>query len=252
MEILSEISLIYKQIYFFLVGAVIGSFLNVCIYRVPRSISIVFPASHCPHCRYEIPFYLNIPIIGWLLIMGKCRNCRAKISILYPLIEAISGINCMILYTNYGISIDLIFLACFTSMCIVLAFIDLEHYILPDVITIPMILLGLLYSLVSVHITFLDSLLGGLSGSFLLLFIYFVYLWLRKQEGMGMGDVKMIAGIGAFVGLKGMLLTLFLSVISGAIAGLFVMLRRSSFKLDIALPFGFFLGLVSLITIHYG
>jgi leader peptidase (prepilin peptidase)/N-methyltransferase len=247
-----EVEIMYKEVLIFIIGALVGSFLNVCIYRIPKGISIVFPASHCPHCKYEIPFYLNVPIIGWFIIRGRCRNCGEKISFIYPVVETISAINFLILFIKYGASVEFIFMIMFSSMCIVLAFIDLFNFILPDVITIPMIVIGLIYAMISDRITLVESLMGAVGSSVFLLMVYILYLWLKKQEGLGLGDVKMIAGIGAFLGWKLVFLTLFLSVISGAITGLIIMLRRKRIELDIALPFGFFLGLIVNIVIYYG
>lgn len=177
---MDEIPWLYKDIYFFVIGSIVGSFLNVCIYRIPHSISIVLPASHCPHCRYKIPFYLNIPIIGWFIIGGRCKNCKSYISFLYPLVETLSALNFVMLYVKYGIGIDFLFYAIFTSMCIVLAFIDLRHYILPDVITIPMILGGILFSIVGSRLRILESLLAGASGSLILIAIFF-FIFMDKK-----------------------------------------------------------------------
>ena len=248
---MDEIPLLYKEIYFFIIGSIVGSFLNVCIYRIPHGISIVLPASHCPHCRYKIPFYLNVPIIGWFLIGGKCRNCKSRISFLYPFIETLSACNFILLYIRYGLGIDFFFYAIFTSMCIILAFIDLHHYILPDVITIPMILGGLLFSLVSSRLRFLESLLAGAAGSLILIAIFFLYLWLRKKEGLGMGDVKMIAGIGTFGGFSVLWVTLFAAVFSGALAGIVLMVKRKYYKMDMELPFGTFLGLAAIVSLYW-
>lgn len=247
-----EVPLIYKEILVAVIGSLVGSFLNVCIYRIPKGISIVFPVSHCPHCKYEIPFYLNIPIIGWFIIRGRCRNCGRKVSFLYPLVEAISAMNFLVVYLKYGFGVDFIFLIIFTSMCIVLAFIDYYNYILPDVITIPMIVIGIINSLVGLRIRFINSLLGAVSGSAFLLIVYFLYMWIKKQEGLGMGDVKMICGIGAFLGIELMILTLFLSVIIGTLVGLLLMLKKRHFELDVALPFGFFLGICAVLVLYCG
>lgn len=247
-----EVPLIYKEILAVVIGSLVGSFLNVCIYRIPKGISIIFPASHCPHCTYEIPFYLNMPIIGWFIIRGRCRNCGEKVSFRYPLVEAISAINFLLVYLKYGFGIDFIFLIIFTSMCIVLAFIDYYNYILPDVITIPMIIIGIIESLLVSRIKFINSLLGAVSGSIFLLIVYFLYMWMKKQEGLGMGDVKMIGGIGAFLGIELMFLTLFLSVITGTLVGLILMVKKRRFELDVALPFGFFLGICAVLVLYCG
>ena len=248
---MEEIPLLYKQIYMFVIGSIVGSFLNVCIYRIPKGISIITPASHCPYCRYKIPFYLNIPIVGWFIVGGKCKNCKASLSIEYSGIEMLSALNFMMLYANYGLRVDFFFYAAFTSMCIVLAFIDLHHYILPDVITIPMILAGILFSLVTSRITLLESILAGAAGSFLLIAIYLLYLWVRKQEGLGLGDVKMIAGIGTFGGFIIMFVALFTAVISGALVGVALMVKKKYYKMDMQLPFGTFLGLASLFSLYW-
>lgn len=247
-----EIPLIYKGIYMAIIGAIVGSFLNVCIYRIPRNISIIFPPSHCPNCRYKIPFYYNIPIFGWFIVKGKCKNCGVKISFLYPLIEAISALNFFILYMRYKMSIDFIFLIIFTSMCLVLSFIDLKHYILPDIITFPMIGTGILYSIFSKYLQLKMSILGAIAGASILIILYIVYFLLKHQEGLGFGDVKMIAGIGAFLGFKLMLLCLFIAVFVGTLIGIIIMIKRRYYKFDIPLPFGTFLGFSALLVLNYG
>jgi leader peptidase (prepilin peptidase)/N-methyltransferase len=231
-------------------GALIGSFLNVCIIRLPKEESIITPGSHCPHCRKSIRFYDNIPLISYILLKGKCRHCHGPISIQYPLIEGITALVSLILFTKFGPSPSFLIYFAFVAALIVITVIDLYHQIIPDVISLPGIGVGLLASLVLPQLTFFDSLIGFLLGGGSLFLVATLYQWLFKREGMGGGDVKLLAMIGAFLGWKAVILTILLGSLVGSITGIIIMvLKGKDFKY--AIPFGPFLSLGAVIALFY-
>jgi len=232
-------------------GAMIGSFLNVCIHRLPKEESIVRPGSHCPKCKTPIRFYDNIPLLSYLLLGGKCRHCKAPISIQYPIVEAITALSSFFLFITFGVSLSFIYYFSFVAALIAITVIDLYHQIIPDVISLPGIVIGLLGSLVIPQITFWSSFIGVLSGGGSLFLVATVYQWLFKREGMGGGDVKLLAMIGAFLGWKAVILTIFLSSFIGSIIGITVMLiKGKDFKY--AIPFGPFLAAGAVISLFWG
>ncbi|MQA29648.1 MAG: prepilin peptidase [Luteitalea sp.] len=231
-------------------GAVIGSFLNVCIYRLPIGKSVVWPASSCPACARELSWYENIPVLSFLALGGRCRTCRAKISVRYPLVEAATGILFAAAYWYYGPSILLVSRLLFVCALIVLFAIDLEHHLLPNAITVPGSVAGLLFSLVT-EPGWLSALIGLLAGGGVLWAIAEAYRRLRHEEGMGMGDVKMLAMVGAFLGWQLTLVTLMLASFAGSIVGLgMIALHRGSMKF--ALPFGTFLAMGAVLAATIG
>jgi leader peptidase (prepilin peptidase) / N-methyltransferase len=235
---------------FALFGLMIGSFLNVCIYRLPRRESIVFPASHCTNCGQAIAWYQNLPVVSWLVLRGRCAKCGDRISILYPIVELLTGFVFVAHYYWLGPTLLLIPRLIFACGLIVLAFIDLRHRILPNPITLGGTVLGFLFSLV-LPPGWLASLAGILLGGGVLFLIGEVYLRLRGIEGMGMGDVKMLAAIGAFLGWKAVIVTLVLSSLSGALVGfLLLVIRKGDMKYQ--LPFGTFLAGSALVASLFG
>ncbi len=234
-----------------LFGGMIGSFLNVCICRLPKNESIVWPGSHCPHCQQAIKFYDNIPLLSYFLLRGKCRHCEGPISIQYPLVEGITVLSSLLLIMTFGPSLAFLFYFAFVAALIVVTVIDLYHQIIPDVISIPGIVVGLLASLLIPEISFWNSLIGILVGGGSLFLVATLYQWLFKREGMGGGDVKLLAMIGAFLGWKAVLLTIILSSLIGSITGILIMvLKGKDFKY--AIPFGPFLSLGAVIALFYG
>jgi leader peptidase (prepilin peptidase)/N-methyltransferase len=232
-------------------GAIVGSFLNVCIFRVPKEESIVTPGSHCPHCKTPIRFYDNIPLVSYLLLKGKCRHCNEPISFQYPLIEGLTAICSFVIIIKFGPSLNYLFYFSFVAALIVITVIDLYYQIIPDVISIPGIGVGLLGSLFFPGITFLDSLIGVLVGGGSLFLVATLYQWLFKREGMGGGDVKLLAMIGGFLGWKSVILTILLSSFIGSIVGILVMIfKGKDFKT--AIPFGPFLSIGAVISLFYG
>jgi leader peptidase (prepilin peptidase)/N-methyltransferase len=232
-------------------GAIVGSFLNVCIFRLPKEESIVWPGSHCPHCASPIHFYDNIPLVSYLLLKGRCRYCKKSISIQYPLVEGMTALGSLALFMKFGPSLSYLFYFSFVAALIVITVVDLYHQIIPDVISLPGIGVGLLASLMIQQITFLNSVLGIVLGGGSLFAVATVYQWLFKREGMGGGDVKLLAMIGAFLGWKAVILTILLSSLIGSITGIIIMvLKGKDFKY--AIPFGPFLSLGAVISLLYG
>jgi leader peptidase (prepilin peptidase) / N-methyltransferase len=225
-------------------GLAIGSFLNVCIHRIPRKTSIARPGSSCPHCGYVLRSYDNIPVISYAMLGGRCRQCRAPISIRYPIVELVTMVIFLVHHWVFGLDIILIPRLLFACALIVLFAIDLEHHLLPNVITLPGILVGLAFSAM-VPPGIVDALIGALAGGGILWLIGEAYYRYSGEEGMGGGDVKMLAMIGAFLGWKLVVLTLVLSSILGSVVGVLVLvIRRGGLKY--ALPYGTFLSLAAL------
>ncbi len=223
-----------------LAGLIVGSFLNVCIARIPREQSVVQPGSACPHCRTPIRWYDNIPVVSWLALRGRCRACRQPISARYPLVESLTALCWLLLY-RMDLEPRVFFLyAALAAILIVITFIDIDHRIIPDVITWPSILIAPAAAFIIGHITVIDSLAGIVVGGGILWAIAELYLRWRKQEGMGLGDVKMLAMIGGLLGWEAALFTLVVGSVIGTVFGLAAMLVRGG-RLDMEIPFGPFL-----------
>ena len=235
----------------FVFGTIVGSFLNVCIYRIPQGKSIATPSSHCPRCKTPIRFYDNIPLVSFIILQGSCRKCHNPISLRYPLVEFLMGLFSLILLVRYGIStLYLIYLAFFASLTLV-SFIDLPRRIIPDVISLPGIVIGLVISLLHPELSIKDSLIGVLLGGGSLYAVASVYHLVTKREGMGGGDVKLLAMIGAFIGWKGVLFTILCSSFIGSVVGVALMLVSSADS-KYAVPFGPFLSLGAIIYVLWG
>jgi leader peptidase (prepilin peptidase)/N-methyltransferase len=235
----------------FIFGICIGSFLNVCIYRLPNSKSIVFPPSSCPECREPIRFFDNIPILSYIFLKGKCRNCKANISIRYPLVELMAGLFAISTYLNFGLSFEALIIYCFLASLIIIIYIDIDHWIIPDSITLPGILIGFAASFFVEGIHYTDSALGILTGGGTLWLVAYGYALLTKKEGMGGGDIKLLAMIGAFVGWKGVLLTIFLSSVIATVANIPGMLLSRKF-FNYKLPFGPFIAIAAIMDVFFG
>lgn len=235
----------------FFFGAVVGSFLNVCIYRVPLGVSIVNPPSSCPNCGARVPFYLNVPILSYLVLAGKCSSCEMPFSARYPAVEFLTGVIAVFVFLRFGPSLDALIYFVFISALIVITFIDLDLQIIPDVISLPGVALGLASSFVLTDLTVLDSAIGLLLGGGLLYAVAFGYRLITGHEGMGGGDIKLLAMIGAFLGWKGVLLTVVLSSFTGAIIGGIMMYAfgRSGRH---AIPFGPFLASGAVFHLFFG
>lgn len=235
----------------FIFGAVIGSFLNVCIYRIPVGESIVHPPSHCPKCGASIHWYQNIPVLSYLILRGRCASCGVRISARYPLVETLSGFLFALVLSRFGFQWATPVYWLFAAALIVITFIDLDHQIIPDVISLPGIVVGFLCSFAVPWLAWTDSLCGLLVGGGSLYLVASGYQLLTKKEGMGGGDIKLLAMIGAFIGWKAILPVIFLSSLLGTLVGVPIMLAtRADTKL--AIPFGPFLAVAALFYLFFG
>jgi len=233
-----------------LFGAVIGSFLNVCIYRLPLGRSVVWPGSACGSCGHMLAWYENIPVVSYLVLRGRCRACRSPISLRYPFVELLTAAMFAAAWWYYGPGALLVSRLVFGCALIVLFAIDLEHQLLPNLITVPGIVAGLAFSFLTQPGWF-DSILGIVVGGGVLWAIAEGYYLVRHEDGLGMGDVKMLAMIGAFVGWKLTLITLMMASFAGSFVGiLLIVSRRGGMKY--ALPFGTFLALGAVLAATIG
>jgi leader peptidase (prepilin peptidase)/N-methyltransferase len=240
-----------SKVFVFLFGTAVGSFLNVCIYRLPGSLSIIRPRSMCPSCKTQIAFYDNIPILSYLWLRGRCRRCGATISLRYPVVETTAGLFAVALFNRHGVAPEGFILYAFVAALLVVTFIDLDHQIIPDVITYPGILVGFLSSFVVDHITYKESLMGILLGGGSLFLVASVYYLLTRKEGMGGGDIKLLAMVGAFLGWKAVIFTIFVGSAIGTVVGVAVALRTHGGR-KMAVPFGPFLSLGALLFLFCG
>ena len=229
-----------------LFGLLVGSFLNVCIHRLPQQASVTWPASHCTSCKRPLSWFENVPVLSWLVLRGRCRTCRVSISVMYPLVELTTAVVFAGGAIVYGLSPLLVVRLAFACALIVLFAIDLRHHILPNVITLPGIGVGFIASWF-LPPGWLSSLLGVLAGGGILLGIAEAYRRVRGQEGLGMGDVKMLAMIGAFLGLPLMVLTLVIASFTGSVVGVGLMASGRG-DMQAALPFGTFLAVGALVA----
>lgn len=232
-------------------GMAVGSFLNVCIYRLPRSLSLIRPRSMCPNCHAKIAFYDNVPVASYLWLRGRCRHCGTAISLRYPLVELVSGLFAVAIFARYGLSWEALLLYALVAAILVITFIDIDHQIIPDVITYPGIVVGFLTSFVLAHITYKESLFGIILGGGILFLVAWGYYLFTKREGMGGGDIKLLAMIGAFLGWKGVIFTIFVGSAIGTAVGAALALRREQGR-RLAIPFGPFLGLGALLFLFFG
>ena len=234
-----------------LFGAVIGSFLNVCIHRLPRGTSIVWPASACPACGRALSWFENIPIASYLFLRGRCRTCGAPISARYLVIEALTAAMFALAWWEYGPGPMLISRLIFGCALIVLFAIDLEHHLLPNVITLTGIVIGFLLSFTTDQPGWQSSLIGIVAGGGVLFLIAEIYYRVRHEEGLGMGDVKMLAMMGAFLGWPLAILSLMIASVAGTIIGIgLIVTRRGTMKY--ALPFGTFLAIGAAVSAAAG
>ncbi|HLB86913.1 MAG TPA: prepilin peptidase [Terriglobales bacterium] len=287
----------------FLLGLAFGSFLNVCIYRLPRHLSVVRPGSACPECQHAIRFYDNVPILSWLLLRGRCRDCKARISPRYLVVELLTGALFLACYAHFGLTLATLKYCVFGFLLLGLIFTDAETHLLPDKMTLPGLGIGLLFSLavpvndlasqflpglfslpvssdISWHLLSLaDALLGAAVGASFIYGAGAIYLRARGVEGMGFGDVKLMAMVGAFLGIKLTIFTLFTASIAGSLVGLWTVFvvwikrtrrrmarhhesarqarRRAWQSAAIALrrhqmPFGVFLGSMAMVAFFFG
>ncbi len=234
-----------------LFGAVVGSFLNVVILRLPDSDqSIVFPASHCPRCSAPLHWYENIPIVSYIFLGGKCGHCKEPISLQYPLVELMMALLAASLLHRFQLSLVTAGYFIFTAALLVIIFIDIHHQIIPDVISLPGIVLGFVFSLISPTVSWQNSLIGLLVGGGILYAVAYAYYLLRKVDGMGGGDIKLLAMIGAWLGWQSLPFVIFASSLSGTLVGLIAMLYQKKGGRT-RIPFGPFLSLAALVYTFY-
>ena len=238
------------EVLFLVAGLAVGSFLNVCIHRLPLKQSVVYPGSRCPSCGYELRWYDNLPVLSYAFLRGRCRSCGRGISLQYPLIEVVTAVIFLAHWYAFGPTTLLAARLVFGSALIVLFMIDLEHQILPDVITLPGIVIGLALSL-ALPPGPVMSVLGVLLGGGLLWAIAELWFRLRNVEAMGFGDVKMLAMVGAWLGVKMVVMTFVLSSMMGGLVGVVLIASR---RADMAtkVPFGTMLAVAALIASLYG
>lgn len=233
-----------------LFGLLVGSFLNVCIYRLPRHESIVWPGSHCPSCDKPIAWYDNIPLLSYLRLAGRCRSCRIRIPIQYPLVEAANAIGYLVILWVFGLNWTALLYAALFSALLVVAGTDLTHKIIPNVVTFPGIVVGLVGAATVLPITLLNSLLGVAVGGGILWTLAWLSPYLFGKEGMGGGDIKLMAMVGAFFGWKPALLTIMIGSLSGSIIGIALIASRL-LKRDEYIPFGPFLVFGALLSMFF-
>lgn len=241
----------FMVLYSILIGLALGSFMNVCIYRIPQRQSIINPPSTCPNCGKKIKFYDNIPLVSYFLLMGRCRHCRHVIPWHYPAVEALTGLLSLSLFIRYGLSYQYFLFLLFIAALVTIAFIDLHHRIIPDVLSLPGILVGWATSFILGHVSWLDSLIGIIGGGGSLFLVAFVYVSLTGKEGMGGGDIKLLAMIGAWLGWRPLPLVVLISSLTGAVIGVaFLLLAGKGLRAKI--PFGPFLSLGALVYFFFG
>ncbi|MBA3439559.1 MAG: prepilin peptidase [Pyrinomonadaceae bacterium] len=252
-------------------GAIIGSFLNVVIHRLPLGESIIFPASHCPSCDAKLGIFDNIPILSYLILWGRCRACRMPISPRYPAVELLTAILYAFVFRHDGWTLALPFDLVFVSAVVVLIFIDAEHMILPNAITYPGLAFAVLARLLVPNldglgllhegalalwpleaVSLVGAIFGALVGGGSLWLTGWIWERLRGVEAMGLGDVKMMLMVGAYLGWPRTVLTIFLAVLTGSLVGILLMLRRGERDMQMLLPFGIFLGLAAIISLLVG
>jgi len=255
----------------FLFGAIVGSFLNVCIFRIPLGTSLISPSSSCPQCKTAIKAYDNIPILSYFLLGGRCRYCNASIPPRYPLVETMMAFFSTFLILKFGLSPSFFISFIFISSLIVVSFIDLDHRIIPDKISLPGIILGFLVSFIkpvaghndilvlyvfktvkgALNMATLDSLLGIFIGGGLLYAVAVLFYWVTKKEGMGGGDIKLLAMIGAYLGWSSTLFTILVSSLIGSMVGIALMVAKGADS-KYAIPFGPFLSIGAVIYLFFG
>lgn len=235
----------------FILGLIVGSFSNVCIYRIPKNESIIYPASHCPKCRSKIKPVDNIPLLSYILLKGRCRNCKSKISIQYPVVELLTGLIYLIIYLIYGLSIQTLIYIILSSALIIIAFVDLNEQVILGILSLPGIAIGLILSFFVPYISYVNSVLGILVGGGIILIIRFAGSLIFKKESMGLGDIELVAMIGAFLGWRYITISLFLGFFLGALTGIILILSKIKSRED-TVPFGPFIVLGSFITLFWG
>jgi leader peptidase (prepilin peptidase)/N-methyltransferase len=240
------------DILIFVWGLCIGSFLNVCIFRLPAAQSLIHPRSTCPRCQTPIKFYDNIPVVSYVVLRGRCRHCGQPIALRYPLVELLTGFFALAAYLKFGLTWASLVYFMFIAALLVITFIDLDHRIIPDLISLPGIPIFFAASWIIPQMTWFDSLVGIIVGGGSLLTVAWVYKLITHKDGMGGGDIKLLAMIGALVGWQGVLMTIFVASATGTLAGFLHMLQARQRNMKLAIPFGPFLATGALVYIFWG
>lgn len=238
-------------VWVFFTGACVGSFLNVCIHRIPSGQSVISPASHCPECGNAIPFYLNLPIISFFILRGRCRYCGQAISPRYPLVEFLTATLALALVYKFGLSVPFVFWFAFSAALVTITFIDIDHQIIPDCISLPGILVCSLSFLILPELNFKNAMAGLICGGGIPWALAAAYQFIRGHQGLGGGDIKLLAMIGAATGPSGVLFTLFFSSITGTIVGLASTVGKKE-KGQLKIAFGPFLSIAALLYLFFG
>jgi leader peptidase (prepilin peptidase) / N-methyltransferase len=241
----------FDYVVVFVLGTLFGSFANVCIYRLPQHLSLVFPGSQCPCCQEALRPWQNIPLLSYVLLGGRCATCKTAISPRYPLVELGNGLLYVWLYYHYHFSVQAMVFALLATALLIVSCIDLAHTIIPDAITLPGIVVGLSTSLWLTPVGIGNAVLGAFMGGGLFLLIAVLSVVILQREGMGGGDIKLIAMIGAFLGWHAVLVTIFLGAVLGALVGTVLMLLRRQGRKE-PVPFGPFLAIGALLTMVWG
>jgi len=242
---------LFGYVFVFILGTLFGSFANVCVYRLPQRLSIVFPGSHCPFCQEALRPWHNIPLLSYMLLGGRCATCKMAISLRYPLVELGNGLLYVFLYHHYHFSVQGMVFALLATALLIVSCIDIAHTIIPNAITLPGIVVGIGTSLWLTPVGVGNAVLGVLVGGGLFLLIAVLSLAILQREGMGAGDIKLIAMIGALLGWHAVLVTIFLGAVLGALVGIVLMLLRRQGRKE-PVPFGPFLAIGTLLTMVWG
>ena len=249
--LVASVPLVWGQVAAFITGCIFGSFYNVVIHRLPLGQSIVRPGSRCPSCESFIAAYDNVPLLSYVILGGKCRSCGAPVSFRYPLVEAAGGLLALLLFRRYGLHPQLVVEFIFCSLLLIITMIDLDTMEIPDVLSLPGIALGLGFSFLTPRLSWTESLLGIVLGGGVFYLVAVLFSLVRGKEGLGGGDIKLLAMTGAFLGWRGVVFTIFASSVSGIIIAVPLM-RRSGKGLGAALPYGPFLALGAVAYIFWG
>ncbi len=238
--------MLVNYIFIFVIGLLLGSFGNVVIHRLPLGENVAMPRSRCPKCRTMIAWYDNIPVLSWLFLLGKCRACKTPISIRYPFVELLTGVLFVAVLFTHGMTWTTLEYLIFTWGLIVVSFIDLDHMILPDVFTLPGIVIGLIGAAINPERSFISALAGVLIGGGFLWLVAYLYLVVRKEEGMGGGDIKLLGWIGAVLGWSSVPFVVLASSVVGSIIGLGLALKQKA-GLKSVIPFGPYLAAAAIL-----
>ncbi len=238
----------------FIIGSIFGSFYNVCIYRLPNDLDVISKKSFCTTCKYQIPFYLNVPIISYIINLGKCKNCKSKINFSYLIVEILTATLFVYAYSLYGLSFKTLGYIIFYSGLLIIFFTDLKYYLILDKITIPISVLGLVFTFFQHNpfdVSILSSIFGGVIGYLIIYVIRFLFFKFRNVEGMGLGDAKLFLMVGIWLGIKSIYLILASSAITGAIIGSLIIYIYKKDK-DFQIPYGSFIVIASALYPYLG